>query len=166
MMFCVRWVDMLKDLVQSQLLTSSRSRRPDLMYEFHGWCSLSMSPSDQLEGVGLDQAVQSIEAFISKLNWANGFCSLRPFNGEYFVHFGGFQNRPRREATDLALLFELVACEAPGSYGLLNWRDDEDLTPPGPGKWRIRVLVRGCIEERFDPLLSPSVPVTEDPISG
>ena len=114
----------------------------------------------------LDLAVENIKNFISQLNWANGFCSLRPFNSEYFVHFGGFQNRPRREAADLASLFELVACEAPGPYGLLYWRDDEDPTPPGPGEWRVRVLARGGIEERFDPFLCSSISVAEDENSG
>ncbi len=131
------------------------------MYEFHGWCSLRESASD-CRAHCLQLAVKRISALVDQFDWANGFCFVQPFNGEHFVHFGGFQNRARKEASDLRSLFELIAREAPGSYGLLYWWDDEDPTPPGEIGWRVRVLAKGRIVERFDPFLSPTIPVIEE----
>ena len=130
------------------------------MYEFHGWCALAESTSNRAWS---DVEIDEIRLFVDGLKWANGFCDLRAFNGEYFLHFGGFQNRPRQEAKDLTELFALIGEVAPGSYGLLYWRDDEDPTPPGRDQWRVRTLAKGKTEDRFDPFLSPSVPVIEEP---
>jgi hypothetical protein len=131
------------------------------MYEFHGWCALRDSTYESDE-VRLSQAVSRVQDFIAQLDWSNGFCFLQPFNGEHFVHLGGFQNRPRKEAEDIRSLLELIAREAPGSYGLLYAWDDENHEPPGGTGWRVWILARGKVAERFDPFLSPTQPVIED----
>ncbi len=131
------------------------------MYQFHGWCTLR-ELGDEQDGDRQQLALDHVREFVESLKWANGFCELRPFNGMYFIHFGGFQNRPRQEASDLKKLFALIAREVTGSYGLMYWRDDEDLTPPGRDNWHVVVLARGIVIERFDPFLSPSVPFIED----
>ncbi|BDP41120.1 hypothetical protein DAETH_10890 [Deinococcus aetherius] len=50
-----------------------------------------------------------------------------------------------------------VASEAPGSYGVMSWRDserDDDFT--------VRVMARGRLSDHPDPFLSPVIPTVED----
>ncbi|MFJ8775545.1 Imm7 family immunity protein [Streptomyces microflavus] len=87
---------------------------------------------------------------------------LRWMNGEPFIHLGGFSNH--RSSPDVAELFEHVAEVAPGSYGLLHVRDDED---PGHGnEVRVLRLVRGRVTQHTETLLSPCIPTVEDPFTG
>ena len=132
------------------------------MYEFHGWCSLRWSAGEEDDEVSELRGLDLVGSFVAQLHWLNGFCTLAPFNGKYCIHLGGFHNRPRGTAKDLELLFDLVARELPGSYGLLYWKDSDSPAPPGPGNWHVRVLARGYVHERFDPFLSPTTPVVED----
>jgi hypothetical protein len=53
---------------------------------------------------------------------------------------------------------------APGSYGLLHILDDED--PGHETEARVHRLVRGEVVEHTGELLSPTIPVRENPWSG
>ena len=51
-----------------------------------------------------------------------------------------------------------------GSYGLLYVLDDEDYQDGDyQNEFRVWRLVRGALEERSDPFLSPFIPTVEDP---
>ena len=132
------------------------------MYEFHGWCSLRGSPAGRDDDTQRARGLELVKSFVDTLDWSNGFCALSLYDGEYFIHLGGFHNRPRGTASDLKHLLELVARVLPDSYGLVYWKDDEDPAPPGFNNWHVRVLACGSVQERFDPFLSPTTPVTED----
>ncbi|MEA2563076.1 MAG: hypothetical protein QOH06_4580 [Acidobacteriota bacterium] len=132
------------------------------MYEFHGWFGVRESVRDIDEG-GLEAIIRSIRQLIDSFAWGAGYCALHVINGEYFVLTAGLRNHRGEEAHDLASLFSFLAHEAPGSYGLLYWRDDEDKSPPGPLFYRVRVLARGVVTDRVDPFLSPVIPALEDP---
>ncbi|MET8945147.1 Imm7 family immunity protein [Streptomyces sp. NPDC004542] len=54
-----------------------------------------------------------------------------------------------------------VGSVAPGSYGLIHIRDDED--PGHENEVRDLRLVRGTVTEHTETLLSPCVPTREDP---
>ncbi|MEU1326663.1 Imm7 family immunity protein [Streptomyces microflavus] len=60
--------------------------------------------------------------------------------------------------------YEHVAEVAPGSYGLLHVRDDED--PGHENEVRVLRLVRGRITQHTETLLSPCIPTVEDPFTG
>lgn len=87
---------------------------------------------------------------------------LRWLNGEPFIHLGGFSNH--RSSPDVAEVFERVAEVAPGSYGLLHVRDDED--PGHENEVRVLRLVRGRVTQHTETLLSPCIPTVEDPFTG
>ncbi|MFE5584553.1 Imm7 family immunity protein [Kitasatospora sp. NPDC056531] len=53
-----------------------------------------------------------------------GLVDLRWMNGALFLHFGGRRNHRDTEVLDF---FREVGRRAPGSYGLLHVRNDEDL---------------------------------------
>ena len=87
---------------------------------------------------------------------------LRWMNGEPFIHLGGYSNH--RSSPDVAELFEQVAVVAPGSYGLLHVRDDEE--PDRENEVRVLRLVRGVVTQHTEALLSPCIPTVEDPVIG
>ncbi len=62
-------------------------------------------------------------------------------------------------------LFQWVAENAPGSYGILYIRDDEDQSRDNDYSncFRVWRLCRGQLTERDDPFLSPAIPTVEDP---
>ncbi|WP_234021411.1 Imm7 family immunity protein [Streptomyces sp. 142MFCol3.1] len=86
---------------------------------------------------------------------------LRWMNGEPFIHPGGSTNH--RSSPDVVELFEHVAVVAPGSYGLLHFRDDEE--PGHENNVRVLKLVRGMVTQHTEALLSPYIPTVEDPIT-
>ncbi|MFD7445634.1 Imm7 family immunity protein [Streptomyces sp. NPDC059909] len=53
---------------------------------------------------------------------------------------------------------------APGSFGLLHVRDDED--PGHENDVRVFGRVRGTVTEHAESLLSPCIPTPEDPLTG
>ncbi|GHI03915.1 Imm7 family immunity protein [Streptomyces cellostaticus] len=83
-------------------------------------------------------------------------------NGEPYIHLGGHSHH--RSAPDVFALFDHVAAIAPGSYGLLHVRDDED--PGHENEIRVLRLARGTLTEHTEPLLSLCVPTLEDPFTG
>ncbi|MGW7258327.1 Imm7 family immunity protein [Streptomyces sp. NPDC054834] len=70
---------------------------------------------------------------------------------------GGHQNHRSAEVADI---LAHVGSVAPGSYGLVDIRDDED--PGHENEIRVRRLVRGTVSEHTETLLSPCVPALED----
>lgn len=133
------------------------------MFEYHGWVNVleSASANDDDHDIGrLRGIVEGIERRIREIQ-SPYLLDLRWMNGEAFVHFGGLPNH--RDAEILEFFAE-VGERAPGSYGLLHVRDDED-PARGNGVLVIR-MVRGRVTEHSESLLSPCIPVLEDPFEG
>lgn len=72
---------------------------------------------------------------------------------------GGFSNHRDKE---ILWFFAEVGRRAPGSYGLLHVRDDEHAGRDN--EVLVLRLVRGEVTEHAEPLLSPCIPVLEDPL--
>ncbi len=64
------------------------------------------------------------------------------------------------------IVMDFLCREAPGSFGLLYWSDDEDMALPPELIFKVKVLARGRVVERYDPFLSPMIPTVEDDLSG
>jgi hypothetical protein len=92
----------------------------------------------------------------------HGWIAVRAMNGAPFIHLGGHSNH--RSAPDVVGLYEHVAAVAPGSYGLLHVRDDED--PGHQNEVRVLRLVRGAVTPHTDSLLSSCIPTLEDAFTG
>lgn len=86
---------------------------------------------------------------------------LRRMNGEAVVHFGGCSDH---RDTEILRFFGEIGERAPGSYGLLHVRDDED--HGRENDVLVVRMVRGRVGEHLEPLLSPCIPVLEDPSEG
>ncbi|MEU5614294.1 Imm7 family immunity protein [Streptomyces sparsogenes] len=107
--------DPLDDLTLARLLTRS-------LITIYG-LSIGESAVDDDDEVRLRQIVDELRLRIAQMA-SPCLLDLRWMNGEPFIHLGGHSNH--RSAPDVVGLLEHVAAVAPGSYGLLHMRDDED----------------------------------------
>ncbi|THA85313.1 Imm7 family immunity protein [Streptomyces sp. A0592] len=133
------------------------------MFEYHGWISVqeSAGADDSDDGdVLLGRIAETVGARIREMD-RPGLLDLRWMNGELFLHLGGFRNHRDPEVLEL---FGEVGRLAPGSYGVMHVRDDED--PGRENEVRVLRMVRGRVHEDVEPALSPCIPVLEDPYPG
>ncbi|MFJ6443601.1 Imm7 family immunity protein [Streptomyces sp. NPDC091649] len=131
------------------------------MFEYHGWITVRETAADDDDQPRLRQIVDGLRRRIALMD-SPYLLDLRWMNGEPFIHLGGFSNH--RSPPDVAELFAHVAVVAPGSYGLLHVRDDEE--PDHANEVRVLRLVRGQVTLHTERLLSPCVPMVEDPFTG
>ncbi|MER7934618.1 MULTISPECIES: Imm7 family immunity protein [unclassified Streptomyces] len=131
------------------------------MFEYHGWITVRETAADDDDEARLRRVVGELELRIAQMD-SPYLLDLRWMNGEPFVHLGGYSNH--RSSPDVVELFEHVAVVAPGSYGLLHVRDDED--PGHENEVIVLRLVRGVVTQHTEALLSPCIPAVEDPFTG
>ncbi|MFI9756028.1 Imm7 family immunity protein [Streptomyces collinus] len=130
------------------------------MYEYHGWITVRETAVDDDDADRLRQIVDELRRRITQMA-SPYLLDLRWMNGEPFIHLGGFSNHSL--SPDVVGLFEYVAAIAPGSYGLLHVRDDED--PGHENEVRVLRLVRGGLTQHTEALLSPCIPTLEGPFT-
>lgn len=131
------------------------------MFEYHGWITVRETAADDDDDeLRLRRIVDELELHIARMD-SPYLLDLRWMNGEPFVHLGGYSNH--RSSPNVVELFEHVAVVAPGSYGLLHVRDDED--PGHENEVRVLRLVRGMVTQHTEALLSPCIPTVEDPFT-
>ncbi|GAA1104000.1 Imm7 family immunity protein [Nocardiopsis composta] len=131
------------------------------MFEYHGWITVRETAADDDDEARLRRIVEGLRPRIAEMAGPH-LLDLRWVNGEPFIHLGGSSNH--RSAPDVVGLFGHVAEVAPGSYGLLHVRDDED--PGRENEVRVLRLARGAVSWHTEALLSPCIPTLEDPFSG
>ncbi|MFF4547114.1 Imm7 family immunity protein [Streptomyces sp. NPDC001435] len=128
------------------------------MFEYHGWITVRESAGADDDDARLRrQIVDELRAHLAAVA-SPYLLDLRWMNGEALIHLGGHLNH---RSGDVLGLLAHVGAVAPGSYGLVHIRDDED--PGHRNEFRVLRLVRGEVTEHTEPLLSPCVPVLEDP---
>ncbi|MFI8457107.1 Imm7 family immunity protein [Kitasatospora sp. NPDC085464] len=135
------------------------------MFEYHGWINVLETAEAEDDDIGLVEArlreiAEGIRRRIDEIA-APYLLDLRWMNGSLFLHLAGQPNHRDPEIVDF---FREVGERAPGSYGLLHVRDDED--HPHENDVRVLRMVRGRVTEHTEPLLSPCIPVLEDPFEG
>ncbi len=81
-------------------------------------------------------------------------------NGNYVLLASGFSNRRTHRDDQIFNLFHQICKVAPGSYGLIYYRDIDD--PIIGNEFKVWRLAKGNIKEMNEPFLSPCVPVIED----
>ncbi|MFD5434887.1 Imm7 family immunity protein [Kitasatospora sp. NPDC127067] len=131
------------------------------MFGYHGRIEVAHSAAATDDDEDGEERLREItEGLARRIREIAGPYLLDPrwMNGEPFVHLAGFaDHRDER----IPSFFREVGTRAPGSYGLLHVRDDED--PGHENEVRVARTVRGRTTEGPEPLLSPCVPVLEDP---
>lgn len=133
------------------------------MYEFHGWITIQVTAS-KAEQEQLEAIIPKIQLKIMEYAWGSGLLSLNAACGCYYLHVGGFTKEKGPEADEILSLYRYIGEIAPGSYGLLYSRDDENQEGED-NEFRVLVLARGQLKEQRDPFLSPCIPVIEDALS-
>ncbi|MFI0238002.1 Imm7 family immunity protein [Streptomyces sp. NPDC016845] len=131
------------------------------MFEYHGWITVRESATADDDEAAPRGIADDLRLHVDRLD-SPYLLDLRWMNGELFLHVGGHSNH--RSSPDIVGLFEHVATVAPGSYGLLHIRDDED--PGHENEIRVLRLVRGAVTQHTETLLSPCVPTLEDPFTA
>jgi hypothetical protein len=130
------------------------------MYEFHGWATIHET-TKEVDAGGLSGIIENIRNIILKMSWSGDLLKLYSVNGVYHLAVGGFLNRRTSEAEEIFFLYKFIAEQAPGSYGLLYTKDDEDIEGYD-NEFRVLVLARGEVRQLNDAFLSPFVPMIED----
>ena len=128
------------------------------MFEFHGWASIHYHAHD-IDFPKQDECWESLIAYVEEM--PNDFVRMRRYNGCDSLTISGQHNHRRQYVIDL---FQWIADNAPGSYGLLYVRDDEDhrCGVDNENGFRVWRLCRGTLIEMDDPFLSPAIPTVED----
>ncbi|MFI9159540.1 Imm7 family immunity protein [Kitasatospora aureofaciens] len=135
------------------------------MFEYHGWINVLETAGADDEDIRLEEGrlnviAEGIQQRVEEIASPH-LLDLRRMNGALFLHFGGRRNHRDPEVLDF---FREVGRLAPGSYGLLHVRDDEN--PAHENEVDVLRMVRGEVSEHAEPMLSPCVPVLEDPLHG
>ncbi len=129
------------------------------MVEYNGWFSINESLNGENENEIISVALE-IERFINFINDSNGLIVLKPMNGKYYLHIGGYTNHRNQEIEEVFSLLNFISEIAKGSYGLLYYRDDEDKNKNN--EFIIYKLAKGKITKEDDNLLSPCNPKIEN----
>lgn len=130
------------------------------LFDFHGWITIQESTSEVDEG-NLESIVQDLKEHIAGLEWNQSMLQLHAVNGSYRIIIDGLTNRKSKEAHDIIELLEQIGKVAPGSYGLIHLRDDENLQGLD-NEFKVLVLARGKVNVKKDTFLSPCIPIIED----
>jgi hypothetical protein len=130
------------------------------MFQYHGWVTLHGSPGDE-ELADQRAAYERVHNEVASLKDGGTLVDLRWINGMPQLHVFGFLNHRAREGQEILDTFARIGRVAPGSYGLLYFRDDED--PRGlRNEFQVLVMRRGQVTQHPDTFLSPCIPAIED----
>ncbi|WP_273322136.1 Imm7 family immunity protein [Vallitalea guaymasensis] len=130
------------------------------MYEFHGWAVIRETPK-VIDEENINDIAKMIEEYIHNLNWESGILKIFAVNGEYQFIVSGVSNHKTQESEELLGVYKYIAKIAPGSYGLLYVKDDED-TKGLDNEFIVYTLVRGNLSIQKDTFISPFIPIVED----
>jgi hypothetical protein len=136
-----------------------------MMYAFHGWISIRMSPDpqDETESSGV---IAQIQDWLNAIPEYGGcLAGWHVLNGSDMVVVQGLLNRPRGIDAALGDLYARVGAAAPGSYGLLYALDDDvrqDFTASssfGYPNWAGSPVRRGASAARIGRNVRDALPI-------
>ena len=131
------------------------------MYEYHLWIELSESTEESDCGQ-LETKIDALKTLVrEKLNCKPADPIVNVNYSELFQCSGGSNHRGTDHDSLMEVLQYLVE-SLPGSHGIVYWSDDENPGNAFFDGYRVLVVAKGEIHERYDPFLSPRVPVVED----
>ncbi|WP_237227867.1 Imm7 family immunity protein [Rubinisphaera sp. JC750] len=129
------------------------------MFEFHGWARIHYHTHDT-NSIKQNHCWDQLAEYVSSI--PHELIHLHRCNGCDSLVVAGMHNHRANYIIDL---FQWVARNATGSYGILYIRDDEDVRNDAnfTNCFRVWRLCRGKLTEHNDPFLSPAIPIVEDP---
>ncbi|WP_433576243.1 Imm7 family immunity protein [Nocardia brasiliensis] len=126
------------------------------MFEYHGWLTVQYDVEYD-DRARSESTYQAVKARLDAFDTGSGLVDLRYVNGQIQLHFAGYKNHPHWSVLDG---FKEIGSIAPGSFGILCIRNDED--PDLYNEFQIFVMRRGQTTTQKDTLLSPCVPLIEN----
>jgi hypothetical protein len=129
-----------------------------MLFQINGWCELQSDTYENDDGA-LAYVLAEVAVEIDRLALSR-FADVWRQGGSAFVRIHGAANRANGADENVRRLFTWIGERAPGSYGLVYLRDDEQSSP---NEFVIYRLARGRVDVPKDLLLSPIVPRIEDP---
>ncbi|MET9491317.1 Imm7 family immunity protein [Nocardia sp. NPDC006630] len=130
------------------------------MFEYHGWVTVQSSAGDENDSES-EAALTAAAAVLQGLQSAPGLADIRTVNGVNQIHIAGCSNHKGSQGDQVIEVFAEIGRVAPGSYGILYVRDDED-SSGRENEFQVTVMRRGAVSSWRDELLSPCIPVIED----
>ncbi|WP_280316866.1 Imm7 family immunity protein [Nocardia wallacei] len=130
------------------------------MFEYHGWITIQGSAGDESSAAS-EATVRAVEVELAELRVLPGLVDVRTVNGSAQLHLAGLSNHRGGQGELVLQTFRRISEVAPGSYGLLFVRDDEDAVGRD-NEFQVLAMRRGSVTETRDQHLSPCIPVIED----
>ena len=132
------------------------------MFEYQGWASILASyyENDEAEDFFEKYIAKDLIERFKKISNHNLESNIRCINGQLRCWFIGFSNRCPQEWREFLEFFHLLAEVAPGSYGIMSCRDDENVKRYN--EFQVFLLKKGHVVEATDTFLSPCVPEIEE----
>ncbi|TWU14723.1 hypothetical protein CA54_35920 [Symmachiella macrocystis] len=129
------------------------------MFEFHGWARVQYH-THNTDSILQDRCWDNLVEYVKTI--PNELVSLNRYNMCDSVFVNGQHNHRSEYVIEL---FQWIADNSLGSYGILYIRDDEDHSRLSDFEncFRVWRLCRGTLSEHDDPFLSPAIPTVEDP---
>ena len=133
------------------------------MIEYQGWATVREAYREDDED---DAALRTICAEVTERveELAKRQCceaTFRNINGAWRLFVMGHRNHASGDWPDVVALFEWIAANALGSYGILSCHDDED-SNGRDNEFQVFTLRRGHLTRSHDPYLSPFFPMVEE----
>lgn len=126
------------------------------MISYHGWLSLHSSDEDD----DVSALYQNVKNRIESEDITNCSIDAKCFNGECHAWLSGcFNHKTGRHEQVMSVLNDMIEC-APGSYGLVYVKDDED--EKCNNEFQVLVIKKGKMHWQKDEFLSPCIPSIED----
>jgi len=132
------------------------------MIEYYGWATIRESYSEEFENTRkLEKIIfQLTVVFNQTLKNTNASGILEIKNGEWRLVVVGARNHRSGDWPEIYELFQWIAKNAQGSYGLLMLHDDE--MSGEENEFIAYVLKKGALRKEKDKFLSPYLPEVEE----
>jgi hypothetical protein len=133
------------------------------LYQFHGW--VVISGGSHAGGTQRERnAVTLVTPLLAPLNVdRRSRAEINVRNGRHWLSLEGSVDHAHAMPAQIQAVLQLIAIEAPSSYGQLLERDDEaDHLPADRNSFRLTLIRRGRITRHRDTHFSPIVPTIED----
>ncbi len=129
------------------------------MVEYYGWININQSVDGENEE-DIRLTVKELEHQLHAIDFPERILTVKVINGNFVFNASGVCNHFSQDVEDVFEIYRVIAAKAPGSYGLLYIRNDEDRGRDNEFVvWR---LARGAFSSFRDRYLSPCNPVIED----
>lgn len=129
------------------------------MIEINGWVSIHITADGEEDSDKLKEVISIINRKIQDIAAFNQFFEIKAMNGCYTLYIGLNHNHDNGYYDSIHQLSNDIGKIAPGSYGLIYVRNDEDFSDFN--KFKVLRIAKGVVTNEEDNLISPCSPIIE-----